>query len=145
MAGASRIGPSSIAVAIPAPLVWRPMRTVPMSGRPLVLRTGHPANVGKLSTLYGGWIAPTKNGAPPDFISPSGWMPLPTEWQPMKTAPRNGRAIILRDGPDGAMVGRSVDSTGWDTLPNAGGFTEWLRPTGWAPLPEDEEAARDAA
>jgi len=116
---------------------WMPIKSAPPDGRALVLQTGDPARIGLFSELYGEWIAPSRGAMPPDIVRPRAWTWLPIEWLPMKTAPRDGRAIILRAGPHDAIVGTFADG-GWDTLPNAGGFVEALAPTGWAPLPDDE-------
>src|SRR5215831_14702107 len=128
---------SPIALTRASSLRWMPIRSAPRDGRMLVLQTGHPAKCGRYSGLYGGWIAPTCSAMPPDYVYPSAWTWIPAEWLPMKTAPRDGRAIILRAGPHDAIVATFADG-GWDTLPNAGGFVEALAPTGWAPLPDDE-------
>lgn len=131
-----------IALAADAAQRWLPMRSAPKDGRPLVLQHGE-GRVGRFTDLLG-WVAPMKFAPIPDVITPAGWLPLPTEWCPMSSAPRDGRAIVLRDGDLGAIVGRYADGA-FDTPPNACGFVETLEPIGWAPLPADRDHEQRAA
>lgn len=54
------------------------------------------------------------------------------EWQPIETAPKDGRVVLLCD----QMGNRWTDSSHWHIKNGCG-----LPPTHWMPLPEPPKAA----
>ena len=53
------------------------------------------------------------------------------QWQPIATAPKNGKLVLLWDPRQGIRVGR-LRGTNWTTVPGL-----WtIHPTHWMPLPE---------
>ena len=56
---------------------------------------------------------------------------LLSRWQPIATAPKNGKLVLLWDPRQGIRVGR-LRGTNWTTVPGL-----WtIHPTHWMPLPE---------
>lgn len=61
-------------------------------------------------------------------------------WHHMDSAPRDGRIIVLRADPYGAVCAQWTAPLGaWTTIP--GGW-RCLQPTGWCPIPHIENGAQ---
>ncbi len=73
------------------------------------------------------------------------------KWQPIETAPKDGRVILLYGelsvSTGGAVTPRKSSNEvyigHWHTRWQTGNFAIWENPTHWMPLPEPPEALKD--
>ncbi len=75
------------------------------------------------------------------MTSPSSPKPLPaSEWQPIETAPKDGKRIIVYcpklDGPKENIVSYQRNGTNFPWRADEGNLLQRDQPTHWMPLPE---------